>query len=48
MDPIDDDFYLGLGDDNGDDVAHNTTQQRTITSSGVGSNSVTKSQDKRV
>ncbi|TXG57054.1 hypothetical protein EZV62_018367 [Acer yangbiense] len=41
MDPIDDDFSLGLGD-NDDDVADNTTQQRTITYSGAGSNSVTK------
>ncbi|TXG48249.1 hypothetical protein EZV62_027543 [Acer yangbiense] len=40
MDPIDDDFCFGLGDDDGYDVAHNTTQQRKITFSGFGSNNV--------
>ncbi|KAK2641146.1 hypothetical protein Ddye_022909 [Dipteronia dyeriana] len=39
MDPMDDDFNLDLGDD---DVAHNTTQQRTITYKGADNNIVTK------
>ncbi|KAK4841189.1 hypothetical protein QYF36_000367 [Acer negundo] len=42
MESIEDDFSLGLRDDDGDDVAHYTTQQRTVTFSRAGSNSVTQ------